>query len=138
VNVVESVASPKGPARTVGRQTGSESTGPLAVQKKALRDALASGVGETRAEPGGVLASQRKTLRALLAQTGFINLVGSWRDNFQTYLSREPFGIEVVDITPAMAGEIAAEAATRISESPIQAQQAQAQVQPTAAVKLLT
>jgi hypothetical protein len=136
VNAVESVTSVERPSRMAARQADSESIGVLAAQRKAYRDALVD-AEQKGPQVGGPLAAQRKALSELLAESGFVNVIGQWRDNFETYLSREPFGIEVVDLTPAVAVEIAAEAANRISESPIQAELAQAQVQPPAAVKLL-
>jgi hypothetical protein len=85
-----------------------------------------------------ILAQGRQEVGQALNSTGFVYLAGQHRENFQTYLDREPFEIEVGPLKPGVLPDLVSWVAGKIAADPDQAQQAQARVQPERAVKLLT
>jgi hypothetical protein len=83
------------------------------------------------------LAASRKAVQDLLSNTGFVDVAGRSSRNFETYLNREPFEVEVGDLKPGMLTDLVAWVASEISGGPDRALQMQAQVDPERAVKLL-
>jgi len=96
-----------------------------------------SGQGNSES-PSAVLAASRRAVSRALGTTGFVYVLGQLRDNFETYLTRKPFEIEVGDLKPGMLPDIADWVAAKVSGSPDRALQMQANVQPRRAMSLLT
>jgi len=75
-----------------------------------------------------ILAQSRQQIGQALGSTGFVCFTGQHRENFQTYLDREPFEIEVGTLKPGVLPDLASWVASEIADDPDQAQQAQAHV----------
>jgi hypothetical protein len=86
----------------------------------------------------GALAVNRQQVAKALGSTGFVYVVGQLRQNFETYLDRKPFEIEVSDLKPGTLPELITWVADKLSADPDRAEQAQANVRPEMAMKLLT
>ena len=111
MNGVESVADVKGLTQMTAERAGSEPTGPLAANRKALSEAL--------------------------GEAGFVDLQGQWQENFEAFISRESFGVEVEDLTLGVISELISSVAEAFSADQGRAQNTQARVGPERAVKLL-
>jgi len=85
-----------------------------------------------------VLALGRKEIGQALGSTGFVCFTGQHRENFLTYLHREPFEIRVGPLKPGVLEDLTSWVASEIAGNPDRAQQAQAHVRPEWAVRLLT
>jgi len=110
---VESTVSAGGGSHAIYTQSGSQSTcGPLATVRERIAEALGS--------------------------TGFVYTVGPLLENFETYLNRKPFEIEVGDLKPGTLPELVDWVASEISGDPDEALQIQANAKPERAVTLLT
>jgi len=83
------------------------------------------------------LATSKKAMQDLLGNAGFVDLTGRSSRNFETYLNREPFEVEVGDLKPGMLTDLVAWVAKEIAGDPDRAMQTQAQVDPERAVQLL-
>jgi len=87
----------------------------------------------------GALAMSRQGIAEALGSAGFVNITGHIDKNFETYLDRQPFEIEVGDLKPGMLTDLESWVASVLaSEDPEQALRTQARVEPERAVKLLT
>ena len=86
----------------------------------------------------GALAASRKQLGNALGGSGFVYVTGQLSENFETYLDRKPFEVQVGNLKPGTLPEIITWVAGKLSAEPDQAEQAQARVPPEKAVKLLT
>lgn len=114
MNGVESTMSTGGSPQTALGQRGSQSAlGALAMSRQGVADALGS--------------------------TGFVFITGQLNENFETYLDREPFAIEVGDLKPGMLTDLESWVTKVLSSAdPEQAVETQARVEPERAVALLT
>ncbi len=86
----------------------------------------------------GALETGRNEIAKALGVTGFVHVVGPSSENFQTYLTREPFEIEVGELKPGMLVELEKWVASEFSGDPDEVLQIQANVDPERAVALLT
>lgn len=86
----------------------------------------------------GALTSTREGVKQALASTGFVDLSGQLQENFEVYLSRRPVEMDIEDLKPGLLSDLAAWVASEIARNSKAALEAQANVQPAAAVKLLT
>ncbi len=98
---------------------------------------MASKQNDSPSAPGA-LAAGREEIAKALGNTGFVHMVGPSSENFQTYLSREPFEIEVGELKPGMLVELAEWVTREFSGDPDEVLQIQANVEPERAVALLT
>jgi len=88
--------------------------------------------------PGGALAAARDVLARELSNSGFTNLVGTFEQNFATFVDCRPPEAPLADLTPGALDDLMAQVKSEIETDPEQAVKAQARVPPEAAVKLLT
>lgn len=86
----------------------------------------------------GALAMSRQGIADALGSAGFVNITGQINENFETYLDRKPFEIELGDLKPGMLTDLESWVASILSsDDPDRALQMQARVEPERAVKLL-
>jgi hypothetical protein len=95
--------------------------------------------GQSGSQPAsGALTASRQGVAEALGNTGFVYITGQLHQNFQTYLDRTPFGIEVGDLKPGMLTDLANWVAAILSSADAeQALETQARAEPQRAVKLL-
>ncbi len=90
------------------------------------------------ASQSGALAMGRTAIGRALGSTGFVHVVGPLNENFETYLSRKPFEIEVGELKPGTIPEVRVWVASKISAWPDRSLLMQANADPQRAVSLLT
>jgi hypothetical protein len=98
----------------------------------------AAGMVRAAAAHHGALGLARTAVREVLSKVGFVDVTGSLDANFETYLSRSPVEMEIEDLKPGLLSDLVSWVAGVLAGDPTQGLEAQAHVQPRAAVKLLT
>jgi hypothetical protein len=86
----------------------------------------------------GVLDTARMAVRQVVGSNGFIDITGPEANNFKVYLRHTPVDLNMEDLKPGLLKDLASWVASELGGDPSRALDAQANVQPEAAVKLLT
>jgi hypothetical protein len=95
--------------------------------------------GPAAVEPGGdgALAAADKALTRILAGSGFVDITAPFAESFTTNLRYRPVEAELDDLKPGALAELMALVRSQGVADPDRTLQAQAQVAPQAAAKLL-
>jgi hypothetical protein len=99
---------------------------------------LGRGNSQPPADGGGALTSALQAVSRALASAGFVNITGQMRENLQVFLNRSPIDAISEDLKLDFLKQLASWVASKMIENPNVGEQAQAHVQPQAAVSLLT